>query len=90
MSIPVCPTCERPLSSENPIRICWKCKKPILRGHKWIYLNVNFPGIPPLIITTIQHKHCADPQAYVTTEQEPIDVSPFIEYVPNHVFKYIF
>lgn len=50
--IPRCPECKRPMGS--PTRICWDCKKPITRHHKW---TVGADG-------RIRHRICSDPEAY--------------------------
>jgi hypothetical protein len=53
-----CPTCGRPFKTESPVRFCRKCKQPILRGHKYRWINLGGN------LTTIEHRNCEDPQSY--------------------------
>jgi len=51
----ICPTCKRPFK----IRYwCKKCKKPILKMHKWHRIpddKYNFH---------VEHRNCDDPESY--------------------------
>lgn len=53
-----CPTCGKPFKTESPVRFCRLCKKPILKGHKfrWVNLDGN--------VTTIEHRNCDEPNSY--------------------------
>lgn len=58
-----CPTCGRPLSPPlAPRKICSKCGKGILRGHKFHYVTVT-KGKQSW--TQLQHRICEEPDAYV-------------------------
>jgi hypothetical protein len=50
--VEACPTCRRPFRW-TPTRICFDCKKPILKMHKWTTAN-----------GTIRHRDCSDPESY--------------------------
>lgn len=49
-----CPHCGRPFGSP-PVRVCWTCKRPIGRGHKWRFRDDG----------RIEHRVCNDPEAYI-------------------------
>lgn len=54
-----CPTCHQPIGPWAPTRVCGKCHKPILKGHKWQIVN-----------SRIQHRVCNDPLSYGDRSRE--------------------
>jgi len=57
--IEVCPHCHRPFSPA-PKKVCWECKKPISRGHKWFIRDDG----------RMQHRNCEHPTSYNIKEKE--------------------
>ena len=49
----ICPTCKRPFKWK-PTKICFACKNPIAKGHKW-----RFHGDG-----TVRHADCDAPDSY--------------------------
>lgn len=49
-----CPTCNKPFTPE-PVKVCAKCKLPILRGHKYRHIGGR-----------LEHRHCDYPDSYLT------------------------
>jgi len=52
-----CPTCGQPIGPWKPTKVCWKCKQPIRKGHKWHFVN-----------SRAEHRSCADPDSYKVPE----------------------
>lgn len=60
--ITTCPQCSHTFDTDMPRkgkRVCCKCKNVIGKRHKWIF---NEDG-------TIQHRHCDDPEVYVSKKE---------------------
>lgn len=53
MTTTTCPKCSHTYTTGSR-RICYKCKKPITRRHKWVIEN-----------SKIRHRLCDDPTHYV-------------------------
>lgn len=49
-----CPTCKQPISA-SPGRVCSECSFPILRHHKFYFVE-----------SRVRHRNCADPTSYGT------------------------
>jgi hypothetical protein len=54
-----CLLCGRPFASKwEPKRICWKCKLPIRKGHKWSITEDQ----------RVAHRNCKEPDSYKIEE----------------------
>jgi predicted amidophosphoribosyltransferase len=49
-----CPTCGKPFKSNKPQRICWECKQPIVKGHKFYFDSDSH----------VRHRNCKEPDSY--------------------------
>lgn len=54
-----CEKCGQPIPNEriHP-RVCYLCGVPIARHHKFMFVRKDGAS-------TVQHRHCEDPEAYV-------------------------
>ena len=58
-----CPTCKQVVNAAHVrVRHCGKCGRPIDLHHKWHFV---FRGRS----VQMQHRHCEDPEAYLTEAQ---------------------
>jgi hypothetical protein len=56
-----CPTCRQKTLPQKGVRYCYSCGKPIIRKHKWMYIQVQMEG---RLITVVAHRICEDPESY--------------------------
>ena len=54
-----CPTCGRTILQKKPKRVCFKCKQPIVKNHKYTLESAGEDGV-----FKMQHWNCDDPESY--------------------------
>ena len=52
-----CPSCGKPVTPE-PVKVCARCDRPILRGHKYRHIRGR-----------LEHRHCDFPDSYLTPQE---------------------
>lgn len=52
-----CPNCSHTFGTGGR-RICYLCKKPILRRHKWVFVG-----------SRVRHRLCDDPNFYIPEKE---------------------
>lgn len=55
----VCRECGQRLPATQHRRVCAACGKPILRGHKYVFVG-----------SEVRHRTCEDPQSYTSPAPE--------------------
>jgi hypothetical protein len=60
-----CPQCRQKIPAPIPVRICGKCKNPILLHDKWFFkFAKNGKNVQ------MRHRHCDNPEEYMSKKEQ--------------------